>query len=159
MSISEDADNGVAADTGSGGAAGQSAAAGNDALSIQVVARMFKISTFALRFYEFRGLIRRQRVGREWVYSWSDCGRITLIIKARSAGLTVGELVSIIKAMDDRVPTSIADSGRRKCVTLIHALESRQQAIGNVLAELYLMNWKIIGTARRRALGKYRHND
>ena len=50
------------------------------------------MSPLALRLFELRGLIRRRRAGHDWVYSWSDCERIALLVKARKAGLAAGAL-------------------------------------------------------------------
>lgn len=69
-------------------------------LSIDVVAKMFKLSPFRLRLFELRGLIRRERRGNERVYSWSDCERIAVLVKARQAGLAFGDLAPMFKAMD-----------------------------------------------------------
>jgi DNA-binding transcriptional MerR regulator len=112
-------------------------------LSIQVVAKMFKLSPFRLRLFELRGLIRRERRGNERVYSWSDCERIAVLVKARQAGLAFGDLAPILKAMDPQVSKPIAEAGRQKCLSLIHALERRQQTIGSVLGELYRIDWEL----------------
>jgi len=115
----------------------------NHTLSLGVVAGMFKVSPLTLRLFELRGLIRRQRVGHEWVYSWSDCERIALLLKARKAGLGAGALQAVIAAMDEETDEPVADRGRQQCLALIHALEARQQAVGNVLAELYRIDWEL----------------
>jgi DNA-binding transcriptional MerR regulator len=112
-------------------------------LTIKTVARMFDVSTLALRVYEFRGLIRRKRAGRERVYSWSDCERIALIVKARKAGLAMGPLAWVIRAMDDKAPYRVTDAGRRACLALIHGLENRQARIGDVLGELHRIDWEL----------------
>ena len=71
-------------------------------LTLGVVARMFKISALALRLYELRALIRRERHGDAWVYSWSDCERIAMVVKARKAGVAVREFAAVLRAMDER---------------------------------------------------------
>ena len=113
------------------------------ALSIKNVAQMFKVSSLTLRLYELRGLIRRERAGRKWVYSWTDCERIALIVKARQAGLRFRDLKLVIVAMSKQSRLSAVDAGRLQTITLISKLESRQQAIGNVLAELYHIDWEL----------------
>jgi DNA-binding transcriptional MerR regulator len=124
----------------------ESNSAGNHhTLTVGVVARMFNTSKLQLRLYEFRGLIRRKRDGRERVYSWYDCERIALIVKARRAGLAIGDLVPIIKAMEEYPQTAIADAARVKCLSLIHALEDHQRAARNVLGELYRIDWELSG--------------
>jgi len=95
------------------------AAAENHILSIAAVARMFDISTFALRLYELRGLIRRRRVGNDRLYSWSDCERIALLVKARMAGLPVRDIAAVLRAMDEHAPKHVLDDGRRQCLSLM----------------------------------------
>ena len=64
-------------------------------LSLENVAEMFGVSQFRLRYYEFRGLIRRRQVhDGVRVYGWADCERLAFILKCRKAGLTLGETSS-----------------------------------------------------------------
>ena len=57
-------------------------------LSIENVARMFGVSKLSLRYYEFRGLIRRMHsLGGVPVFGWADCERLAFIIKCRKAGI------------------------------------------------------------------------
>ena len=49
----------------------------------------------------------------------------------------------MLNAMDPQILNPIAEAGRQKCLSLIHALESRQQAIGNILGELYRIDWEL----------------
>jgi len=109
----------------------------SDLLTLPVVAQMFRISPLVLRWYELAGLVRRRRRGNSRTFSWTDCERIALIVKARAAGLRVGDVNAVIRAMDQSAPRAAAERGRRQCLALIQALEARQRANGNVLAELY----------------------
>ena len=115
----------------------------NQILTIGAVAAMFKVSTLTLRLLELRGLIRRQQAGSERVYSWADCERVALLVKARKAGFATRDLAPVLKAMDETVPAKVADDGRLQCLFLIHALERRQQAISNLLGELYRVDWQL----------------
>jgi DNA-binding transcriptional MerR regulator len=115
----------------------------NQVLTIAAVAAMFKISTLTLRLLELRGLIRRREAGGDRVYSWADCERVALLVKARKAGFATRELAPVLKAMDASVPNAVADDGRLQCLFLIHALERRQQAISNLLGELYRIDWQL----------------
>ncbi|HVT28411.1 MAG TPA: hypothetical protein VHE81_10400 [Lacipirellulaceae bacterium] len=118
-------------------------------LSIGVVAKMFKVPTLALRIVELCGLVRRQRVGRVKVYGWSDCERIALLVKGRSAGISFRKLVPVIKAMDESLPQAARDAGRHKSVLLINALERHRRAICDVLDELYRIDWELSQRLRR----------
>ena len=97
------------------------AAPDSNILTIAVVARMFKISRLALRLYELRGLIRRHRSGNLRVFSWFDCERIALLVKARKAGLAVRELAAVLRAMDERA----SELGRRRWPTAMPLAHSR----------------------------------
>ena len=112
------------------------------ALSIENVARMFGVSTLTLWIYELRGLVRRERAGRQWVYSWKDCERIALIVKARKAGFCIAKFSEVVKAMDERETNTAAQRGRQQCLGLIHALETQQQTANNALAELNRIDWE-----------------
>lgn len=120
------------------------------ALSITNVARMFGVSTLTLWLYELRGLIRRERVGRDRVYSWKECERIALIVKAGDAGFHAAQLRDVIKAMDERAISVDAQRGRQQCLRLIHALKSQQQAVNNALAELNRIDWELCEQHARR---------
>src|SRR3954469_8460648 len=51
-------------------------------LSIANVAKMFGVSKLTLRYYEFRGLIkRRHTLDGVRVFGWADCERLAFIIK------------------------------------------------------------------------------
>jgi DNA-binding transcriptional MerR regulator len=113
------------------------------ALSIKDVAQMFKVAPLTLRFYELRGLIRRERTGHKWVFTSSEFERISVIVKARQAGLRIRDVKPIIVAMSKQSRLSVTDAGRLQTIKLIQQLEDRQQAIGNVLAELYYIDWKL----------------
>jgi DNA-binding transcriptional MerR regulator len=104
-------------------------------LSIENVAKMFGVGWLTLRSYEARGLIkRRHRIGRIHVYSWADCDRIALILKARRAGLKLGEIAPIIKIADD--VSGDRERARQMCTKLIDRLARRRRAIDDGLAEL-----------------------
>ena len=115
----------------------------SDLFTLAVVAQMFKLSPLALRWYEFIGLVRRRRAGNRLTFSWTDCERIALIVKAHAAGLKVGDVKAVIRAMGENAPRTVADDGRRQCLALVHALEERQRATGSVLVELYRIDRKI----------------
>jgi len=113
------------------------------ALSLKAVAGMFKISPHTLRLYELRGLIRRVRCGRQWTYSWADCERIALIVKARKVGLSIRSIARIIKAMDVDAGTAKFEAGREQCLDLIRALELRKKDLHDVLGELHRIDWEL----------------
>ena len=123
--------------------AGRTETAEKHSLTIGAVAQMFKVSTLSLRLFELRRMIRRERIGNERVYSWADCERIAVVVKARKAGLATGDLGPMLRAMNVRASVPVTEAGRLKCLALIRSLETQQQAIGNVLGELYRIDWEL----------------
>jgi DNA-binding transcriptional MerR regulator len=113
------------------------------ALTIQTVAAMFRTSTWALRSYEWRGLIRRENVDGNAVYSWRDCERIALIIKAKKAGLPLRRLAPVIKAMNGTVSSDVLQAGHRRCRDLIAGTTEYSDAVADVLAELERIDWEL----------------
>ncbi len=106
-------------------------------LSIGNVAEMFGVRPFVLRYYEFRGLIRRRnRIGRQRVYSWADCEQLALIIKCRKAGVRLRDIISIIEAAEEDASAEVAKTGQEKCMALVDRLEQRRRQLDGALGEL-----------------------
>src|SRR5437762_7170784 len=106
-------------------------------LSLENVARMFGVSKFSLRYYEFRGLIRRTHsLDGVPVFSWADCERLAFIIKCRKAGVKLGDVVTIIDATDDDASPLAFKTGQENCMALVERLEQRRRVIDEALAEL-----------------------
>jgi DNA-binding transcriptional MerR regulator len=106
-------------------------------LSIDNVARMFRVSRLTLWFYERLGLIkRRKRFGKDLVYGWTDCDRLAFIIKARAAGLSVREVMPIIKGLEPTARIVPIKAARRQCLELIDQLDRRHQILRAALTEL-----------------------
>ena len=135
-------------DTGSGRADPPSA----EVLSIDNVAKMFGVSKLSLRYYEFRGLIRRiHSLDGVPVFGWADCERLAFIIKCRKAGVKLSDLVPIIDATDDDVSPLRFKTGQENCMALVERLEQRRRVIDEALAELShvyaLLTTKLFGEA------------
>ena len=106
-------------------------------LSIANVAEMFGVSRFALRYYEFCGLIqRRERIERQWVYSWADCERLALIIKCRKVGVRLRDITTVIDAAEDDASKEASKIGQEKCMALVNRLEQRRKKLDAALEEL-----------------------
>ena len=99
---------------------------------------MFGVSKLSLRYYEFRGLIRRmQSLHGVPVFGWADCERLAFIIKCRKAGVKLSDLSStIIDATDDDVSPLGFKTGQENCMALVERLERRRRVIDEALAEL-----------------------
>ena len=92
---------------------------------------MFGVSQLTLRYYEWRGLIRRRHaVDRIRVYGWADCERMAFIIKCRKAGLPLHDIIPIIEATDDDAVAVMSRRGQEQCMDLVDRLEQRRQRAG-----------------------------
>ena len=123
-------------------------------LSLANVAEMFGVSQIRLRYYEFRGLIRRRQMhDGVRVYGWADCERVAFIIKCRMAGLTLADIIVTIEATDDDVSPLIFKAGQETCMELVERLERRRKVIDDALSELNhvyaVLTAKLIGEPKR----------
>lgn len=106
-------------------------------LSLEHVAEMLGVSTLRLRYYEFRGLIRRRQMHRGVrVYSAADCERVAFILKCRKAGLSLADIIVIIEATDEDVAPLIFKAGQETCMDLVERLERRRKVLDDALSEL-----------------------
>jgi DNA-binding transcriptional MerR regulator len=112
----------------------------DEPLTIETVARMFRLLTLTLRYYEFRGLINRKlRFGLGYVYTWGDCDRIAFIIKARRVGLGLNDIVPLFDGVHGE-PSALALEGQQeKCLELIERVENRRRHFDDMLGELRRM--------------------
>jgi DNA-binding transcriptional MerR regulator len=112
-------------------------------LMIDVVARMFRVSTFELRMYEMLGLIRRDLVGEDWTYAWTQCERVALIVRGREAGLRLRDIKPMILAMDDNAPPEVISKGKVQTLAMIKRLLAGKSANDRALDELFRVDWEL----------------
>ncbi|MBM3529581.1 MAG: MerR family transcriptional regulator [Alphaproteobacteria bacterium] len=116
---------------------GRSAPSRETVLSIGNVARMFGVSRLMLRYFEFRGLIRRGHVmDGQRVYGWADCERIAFIVKCRRAGVPLNDLTGIIAATEEDATSSAFKQGQEQCMALVDRLERKRKTLDAALSEL-----------------------
>tara|TARA_Y100000588_G_scaffold45492_1_gene43005 strand:- start:582 stop:998 length:417 start_codon:yes stop_codon:yes gene_type:complete len=68
--------------------------------SISELSREFEVTTRTIRFYEDKGLLRPERVGRQRVYSPGDRVRLKLILRGKRLGFSISEIGDIIQMYD-----------------------------------------------------------
>ncbi len=68
--------------------------------TISELAREFKVTPRALRFYEDRGLLSPRRDGLNRVYSIRDRGRLQLILRGKRVGFPLTEIKEILDLYD-----------------------------------------------------------
>ena len=68
--------------------------------SISELSREVEVTTRTIRFYEDKGLLRPERVGRQRVYSPGDRVRLKLILRGKRLGFSISEIGDIIQMYD-----------------------------------------------------------
>ncbi len=112
--------------------------------TITELAREFKVTPRAIRYYEDQGLISPERAGQNRVYSKRDRTRLKLTLRGRRLGLSLAEIRELIDMYDvgrdqrNQLSKFIAVLARQRA-----ALEQQREDIKAVLAE--------IGTLEARA--------
>ncbi|MGE0740621.1 MAG: MerR family DNA-binding transcriptional regulator [Hyphomonadaceae bacterium] len=96
--------------------------------TISQLAREFEVTPRALRFYEDKGLLTPRRDGMNRVYSYSDRGRLQLILRGKRVGLSLIEIKEILDLykVDQRAQ---AQTALKKYKARIVALEAQREDI------------------------------
>jgi DNA-binding transcriptional MerR regulator len=68
--------------------------------TITELAREFRVTTRAIRFYEDHGLLSPKRVGRNRVYGSRDRVRLKLTLRGKRLGLSLSEIRELIDMYD-----------------------------------------------------------
>ena len=109
----------------------------NVVLSLSTVSKMFSISRLLLLSFEVLGLNRRRYWnGSQRVYGWADCERIALIVKTRRAGLSLKDIMPVLRATNGNVQVVVRRRGLARCMRLIDKLDKRRCLIDNAENEL-----------------------
>ena len=87
--------------------------------------------------YEALGLIKRRYWnGPERVYGWADCERIALIIKAQRAGVSLRQIMPILRAASGSVDPTVRRRALTRSVMLIDRLEKQRLLLDIAVGEL-----------------------
>jgi DNA-binding transcriptional MerR regulator len=119
-----------------GSANSSEAGADEPRYSIGDLAKKFDVSLRALRFYESRGLLSPSRQGRHRRYGRKDADRLTVILKAKKLGFTLGEIRQMIAAEGGEASRHALKLSREKCLEQIALFERRLAEVEEALAEL-----------------------
>lgn len=105
--------------------------------SITDLAREFKVTTRAIRFYEDQGLLAPRREGRKRIYSKRDYTRLKLVLRGKRLGFSLNEIRELFYLYDN-APTE--EKQLRHFIKLLNErraiLEQQQQDIKAVLHEI-----------------------
>jgi DNA-binding transcriptional MerR regulator len=103
-------------------------------LRIGDLARQFKLTLRALRYYQSRGLLGGTRQGKDRIFSGADRERLALILQGKRLGFTLAEIRGLIAGQDgDAGALAIS---RQKCVEQISLLEHQKRGIETAIVEL-----------------------
>jgi len=103
--------------------------------SIGELARKFDVTLRTLRFYESRGLLSPSRQGQRRRYGRDDVDRLTVILKAKKLGFTLGDIRDMIAA-DGEASRHALKLSREKCLEQIAVFERKLVETEEALAEL-----------------------
>jgi DNA-binding transcriptional MerR regulator len=103
--------------------------------SIGELARKFDVTLRTLRFYESRGLLSPSRQGHRRCYGREDVDRLTVILKAKKLGFTLGDIRDMIAA-DGEASRHALKLSREKCLEQIAVFERKLVETEEALAEL-----------------------
>ncbi len=96
--------------------------------TISQLAREFAVTPRALRFYEDKGLLTPRRDGLNRVYSYSDGGRLQLILRGKRVGLSLIEIKEILDLykVDQRAQ---AQTALKRFKARVVALETQREDV------------------------------
>jgi DNA-binding transcriptional MerR regulator len=101
--------------------------------TITQLAKNFKVTPRALRFYESLGLLSPGREGRRRMYSRKEADRLAVIIKAKKFGFSLSQIRQMIADEGSRQTLNLS---HEKCLEQIARFERKLAEIQDVLAEL-----------------------
>jgi len=104
--------------------------------TITELAEEFGLTHRALRFYDTRGLLSPQRVGRRRIFARADRDRLALIVKGKKLGFTLAEISQMIEAQAGRASAHALKLTAEKCLEQIAFFERQMREAGEALAEL-----------------------
>jgi DNA-binding transcriptional MerR regulator len=115
--------------------------------SISELAREFKLTLRALRFYEDRGLLSPQRRGVTRIYDARDRARLAVIVKGKNLGFTLAEIERMLGAPDGSGPQPQPDLklSRDQIDEQIAYLERQKAEVEAALEELRAQRRRLTG--------------
>lgn len=108
-----------------------------DYFTIGDMARTFKVSLRALRFYEDRGLLKPDRHGFVRLYDAKQRGRLKLILKGKRLGFTLTGIQEMLANYNDEDPVEFEQTLEpMRIVSQIEELERKRMGLEIAIQEL-----------------------
>src|SRR4051812_7608952 len=131
-------------------ATGSSPVSSQTEFSITDLAREFRLTRRALRFYEARGLLSPQREGRQRIFSRADRDRVALIVQGKKLGFTLTEISNMVEAQSGHGSENALKLTAEKCLEQIAFFERQMREAGEALAELRRIHLSLCVQAGQR---------
>ena len=92
-------------------------------ISITALSKEFEITSRTLRHYEDCGLLSPQREGTQRLYSYRDKVRLTLILRGKRIGFSLGEIREILDLYD------LPEGEQKQTSFLLEKITNRRNAL------------------------------
>ncbi|HMN70603.1 MAG TPA: MerR family transcriptional regulator [Rhodoblastus sp.] len=138
---------------GSDGSAGLRAAqaAGDRLYTIGDMARAYKVTLRALRFYEDRGLIKPIRHGVSRFYDAAARSRFETILRGKRLGFTLTQISAMLPKDEKAETTAALDLDEGQVLTQIAQLERKREELETALFALRETHTRMTGHEARAA--------
>lgn len=100
------------------------------------IARDFGVTLRTLRFYEDKGLLKPFREGSARLYSADHRAKLTLILKGKQLGFTLGEIRELIADTASGNKNGTLSLKPEQIELQIHHLERQRDGIDDAIAQL-----------------------
>lgn len=110
------------------------------------LAKEFGVSLRTIRFYEDRGLLSPHRDGSARYYDPNEKARLSLILKGKQLGFTLGEIRDLIRAEQGGAPPKALSLKPDQIAMQISHLERQRDDIEGAIVELRETHRKLLGT-------------
>jgi DNA-binding transcriptional MerR regulator len=130
---------------------GEPARGARDRFSISELASECGVTLRAIRFYEAKGLLRPERVGKVRVYSRKDRARLLLVLRGKNLGFSLEDIADYLR-LYDADPAQIAQTRHllEKVEAAIAALRTKHADLERTLRELEDIRVKCIVHLKER---------
>jgi DNA-binding transcriptional MerR regulator len=123
-----------------------SSAASCRTFTIAQLAQEFGLTLRALRFYEDRGLLSPRRDGTSRVYTPHDWERLSVIVKAKALGFTLGEIADTLGTETTQSDATGLSLTAAQVADQIAHLEQQKVKIESALAALQTLQASLLTT-------------
>jgi DNA-binding transcriptional MerR regulator len=103
---------------------------GQKKFTITELAKEFDVTTRAVRFYEEKGLLKPERVGRKRLYSVGDKTKLKLILRGKRLGLSLEESREIINLYNPK------EGNRTQLLNLIDKIRERRDFLHQQMVDI-----------------------